>query len=79
MVADRSTECTSVSNWLNSAVEENSLKTALPRDLVMYSTVTASSTVSRCCWHSVRARSIITRASAVKPAKARAMWLSETI
>lgn len=34
---------------------------------VMYSTETGSSTVSRCDWHSVRARSIKMRASAVSP------------
>lgn len=35
--------------------------------LVMYSTVTGSSTVRRCDWHSTRALSIRMRPSAVRP------------
>ena len=37
--------------------------------LVIYSTVTGSSTVRRWLWHSIRALSIRTRPSAVKPAR----------
>ena len=44
--------------------------------LVMYSMVTASSTVRRCDWASIRALSIRMRASALRPAKARQTWLS---
>ena len=48
----------------------------LPRYRVIYSTVTASSTVSLWCWHSVLTLSIMTRASAVRPANASEMWVS---
>lgn len=43
---------------------------------VMYSTVTGSSTVRRCDWHSMRARSIRMRASAVKPGGVRGVRVS---
>lgn len=45
-------------------------------NLVMYSKLTRSSTVSLCDWHSILARSIRILASAVKPANAINTWLS---
>lgn len=45
-------------------------------NLVMYSRLTRSSTVSLCDWHSILARSIKILASAVRPANATNTWLS---